>query len=461
MKENKWLYYTSRGCVVILAVFMCTSILTFVVQNILCERMHIDNAFVRMVIGDDKADEISNNWSQINYSYINWEELYPFEDVEEVVVENTAPVSPISRYKELYLTIWNYLKTGADEYTGSLHMFYDEMVSAGEAYNRLISWDYLSSQSGADLKIFTMKDGTLGYVTDEVSQEDMNEIVDSVVDFDDYLNEQGIPFLYVNAGSKMCEEDYQVPAYISEYVLQNQDLFLKGLEEKGIDYIDIREELHTDGINHASAYYVTDPHWRFETALWAAEKIAIKANENYGFQFDLAYFDEANYIMEKYENAFMGAQGLSLHLPSSKKEDFVTVYPKDNATYHINVPTRNLDITGDYMEAFVVEESLEVSVRMYDSWNIRNEALIEIDNLEAKDNRDKKVLILYDSFSWPMMTYLATDVAEIDAIHLCNFNGSIREYVAQTKPNLVLMVYSARNIVPINWNTHTSTFDLR
>lgn len=468
MKEKNILFFTTRLCVGILGIFMLTSVLTYVVQKVLCEDMHMDNSFVRFVIGDDKVEEIMTNLSQPYEVYVDWATMYPFS--EETDIETIQPAelqqsiqqekTVSDKIASVYTTVWNYLKTGVDQYTGNLHMFFSDMVSAGEAYNKIVSWDYLATQSG-ELRTFTMKDGTLGYLTDELSDETIETIVASVADFAAYLEETEIPFLYVNPGTKICEEEYEVPAYLSDYIVQNQNKFLEGLEEKAIDYIDLREALHAEGKNHKKSFYVTDPHWRFETALWATGKIAAYANENYGFEFDLDSFAEENYTITEYKNAFMGTQGLALHLAENRKEDFKTIYPVEDGLYNIKIFSRELDMTGSFKDVFVMQERAEVASRMYDSWRVRNDALVEIDNLQAEHNQDKKILLLYDSFSWPLMAYMATDIAEIDAIHTPEFTGSIRTYLEQTQPDLVIMLVTPKNITEIDWNTHTSIFDLR
>jgi len=338
MKDNKVLFVTTRLCVVILVGFMLTSMLTYVVQNVLCEGMRMDNQFVRFVIGDDKVEEIMTNWNQPYEIAINWAELYPFaegveqEIVQQEVVQQKEPkqgvgIPVVDKALDLYLKIWSYLQEGTDQYTGNLHMFFGEMVNAGEAYNRFVSWDYLATQTG-NLRTFTMKDGTLGYLTDETSSENLADIIASVSDFDVYLKGQEIPFLYVNPGTKICEENYEVPAYLSDYIVQNQNRFLAGLEENGVDYIDLREVMHEEGRDHKGSFYVTDPHWRFETALWAAGEIAEYSNENYGFEFDVASFSEENYMITEYDDAFMGSQGLALHLPENKKKILRPCIPK-------------------------------------------------------------------------------------------------------------------------------------
>ena len=91
----------------------------------------------------------------------------------------------------------------------------------------------------------------------------------------------------------------------------------------------------------------------------------------------------------------------------------------------------------------------------------QNDSLGIVKNNCATNNKDKKILILQDSFGWYLTTYLACDVGEIDMIHPMKFTGSIRAYVETMKPDAVVVLYCESNIQKINWETHTSSFDFR
>ena len=92
-------------------------------------------------------------------------------------------------------------------------------------------------------------------------------------------------------------------------------------------------------------------------------------------------------------------------------------------------------------------------------WN--NDPLGIIKNLNETNNDDKKILIMTDSFSWYLATYLACDVGETDLIYPMGFDGSIRKFIDENKPDVVLLMYCERSISPIDWNTHKSSFDMR
>ena len=70
-------------------------------------------------------------------------------------------------------------------------------------------------------------------------------------------------------------------------------------------------------------------------------------------------------------------------------------------------------------------------------------------NLAPRDNREKKILVLGDSFSWYVISYLATDVAEIDFMYPWFFNGSISSFVEQERPDAVVLLLNSVNIRPI------------
>lgn len=97
----------------------------------------------------------------------------------------------------------------------------------------------------------------------------------------------------------------------------------------------------------------------------------------------------------------------------------------------------------------------------YECARARNDALVHIRNLNVPDNSEKKILMLQDSFSWYSTSFLACDIGAVDTIHPSVFSGSVRNYIAQTRPNAVVLMYCERNIKPIDWTTHESMFDMR
>ncbi len=82
-----------------------------------------------------------------------------------------------------------------------------------------------------------------------------------------------------------------------------------------------------------------------------------------------------------------------------------------------------------------------------------NRPLTTIENLNSEN--DTRILILKDSYALAAAPYLSLTVDEVDLIdtrpNAGNFNGSVRTYIENNKPDIVLLLYGS--------NIQTSTFD--
>jgi hypothetical protein len=68
----------------------------------------------------------------------------------------------------------------------------------------------------------------------------------------------------------------------------------------------------------------------------------------------------------------------------------------------------------------------------------RNNAIGVIKNNNAKDNEDKKIVIIQNSIGGYSDSFLACDMGEIDLLYHKTFTGSIREYINQTHLDMSL-----------------------
>ena len=96
----------------------------------------------------------------------------------------------------------------------------------------------------------------------------------------------------------------------------------------------------------------------------------------------------------------------------------------------------------------------------YNNATWHNDAVGIFKNLLPVANH-KKLLVVQDSFGWYLTTYLACGVQEVHVIHPMQFDGSLHAYIEEIKPDMVIVLYCARNIKKINMATHKSAFDFR
>lgn len=407
---------------------------------------------------------------------VDWNGLYPFQetaaespsaDLEKEAQEESG----ISKLVKRYTATVKALEEKVSSYTEKMFLFQKELVTFGTQLENMIGWELESNQSESN-QILYMDNGYLTNVKAKASEETIEELADSIADLYAYLEESDIPFLYMNAGSKVCRYDRQLSDDVNEHSNENADALLEALSKRQVPAVDYRNSMEQAQMSHYDYYYKTDLHWTTEAGLWAAGVLADSLNNDYGFQFDLSYFDLNNYEVTEYDSYWLGSQGRTVTLARAELETWNLMLPKFATDYTVNVPSRQLEITGAYDEALFDREAFDAIasysgsdyLNMQDAYacsRLRNDALAVIQNNLETNNEGKKILMIQDSFGNYMSAYLAADVEQIDVLYPKQFTGSIRTYIEQTQPDMVVVMFSQDNIGPVDWNTHSSIFDFR
>jgi hypothetical protein len=464
---NKKMIWWARILVIGLMLVMVTIPARFIVRNVFFERLGICEPWMEFFLQGDAElrdmlvqKEDGENVGEVSMP-TDWEKLYPFPDASEELETNEVGVW------DKGMAVIESLEEKITAYCETELVFY---ASAIDFASRL---EVLAGIQSTDIgDILQMQNGYLTYEQEKVSDEDIEVIAEEVQDFASFLSELDIPFFYANAGSKVCPYDRQLEDSTKEYTNENGTALMTALEQRGVDTLDFRELMQEDGLDWYDSYYKTDHHWKTETGLWAAGKLAEKLNETGRLDFDLTVFDKENYQFDTFDDFFLGGQGRTVTLAYAQLESYTRILPKFETNFSLQIPTRALELTGSYDEALFDEErfgrirSYSASdylsqMSAYECIRARNDALVHIQNQQPEDNQDKKILLLQDSFSFYSTSFLACDIGAVDTIHLSAFTGSVRTYIEQTKPDAVALMYWEGNIEPIDWTTHTSNFDLR
>lgn len=459
-------------CWAVLFFFFISIAMRFFTRQILVKKFHWDNAFTQIVfwgneelnLANEEPDFTDNN-DEVSLS-IDWANEYPFHNSHSYLNIETA-TSKFNSFQNFVFNITDNVKS----YTSDLLIGQYEASNIAKAYNRLIGCAIMPATSSNHS--IQLQNGYLTYEQNLISDKDINELADSVQSFSTYLYNQGIDFVYMNTGSKVCPIDKQLPPMANEYTNENGDNLLRELNNRNVRTLDFREHMIQSGRDWYQSYYITDHHWNTATALWAAGVMSQYLNDYCGFNFDKKYFDPSQYDIETYPDYFLGRQGWSEILPDSGLESYDKILPKFNTSFSLQIPTRGIDLQGSYQDVLFDQQYFDQiseysktdftkKPNTYSSIRLGNDAYSEIKNLAPEHNKDKKILLIYDSFGWYLSSYLATDVSEIATLYLPTFNGSVRSLVNTIKPDAVIMVYCEKNIVPIqDWNSHTDFFDLR
>lgn len=449
----------------ILLIFLMITILArFSTKNIIVDTLGISNDFTNFILqGMDTSDAVDEVTGELLVD-IAWSELYPFESdssTEKILEKNSVNNNTFQLAKKL-LNTWN---GAVKKLTGSLAQYCNEFlykriwyVENAYVYENIIGWDILPY--GGSEGIVNLEEGYLSYAMNE---KDVEPLVERMMDFQQFLNQENIPLLYVQAPSKLSPEGEELPAGVSDYSNDTIKKMVEGLEKAGIDTFNCTEWLMEQPEEYHDLFYKTDHHWTTETAFRIAGAMAEYLNEEYQFEFPLEYYKEDKYEIDYYEKWFLGSLGKKLTLAVVEPEDYQVYVPNFETDFSIKIPERNIDLTGSFKDVILDYRHLQkkdyYGENMYASFMNRNDALGSITNNLAPTNKGKRILFIKDSYSTPVIPYLALGVEHIDSIYEQVFDGSIRTYIKETKPDMVVVMYAV-NSVTGDGSSHISFFNL-
>lgn len=440
--------------VLIIMLFMFGILLRMCTKNVLVEMFGINNTFTQFILkGMNTSDTIDEVTGEL-YEDIDWEELYPFsmkyEEQPDYVQARAAGNGMMQKIGKI--------KGVIDDYCTEYLFGRVTLVEGAYSYENLLGWSLIPF--GSDNGIIVKENGYLTYVQPIIESDSM---VKHVSDFNEFLKEYNISLLYIQAPSKINPIAPELPAGVKDYTNDNIDRLLQGLEQNEVDYIDLRNFILDSYHDYEEAFYKTDHHWKTTTAFGAVKYVAEYLNEQYNFAFDNDLYNDSHYNIAVYEQYFLGSQGKKITLGVAKPEDYQLVEPLIDTDFSVQIPERRIDISGVFGDTLLDYRHLQTidyyGENCYASFMNRNDAYAKIINNAPICNKDKKILIIKDSYSTPFVPYLALGVGEIDAIYELLFTGSIRTFVEQEQPDMVIVMY-APNSMSANVEAHSSFFNL-
>ena len=453
-------------CIGVLVFFAFTIAVRFLSRQILIEYLGMDNAFIDFVWFDNAESRVLGSIEGDAASVtvdINWEEQYPFDYSKSNldIVETETQNNDNNFFKKNIKLITNALNSFEDKienYATDLLIFYSKIVECANAYEQSIGWNFTSYSEYNG--VVELSDG---YLSRYVEKRDATQHYEALSEINDFCQDEKIDFLYVQAPYKISEYDDADVSGKLDFSNQNANDLLAKLDASGIDYYDIRDTIQENNINNHDLFYKTDHHWLTTTGLWASQNILSFCNDKYGWNSDLSLLDANQFDYVTYNNWFLGSQGKKVTLSRCKPDDFTLLYPKYKTNFHYYVPTKGIDATGDYPIVYdmtQIEECDYYKRSPYAGCNYGDQPLIQIENQLTVD--EHKILMINDSFCNCVISCLALAEKKVDSLDLRHFTGSVKSYIEESKPDLVIVMYNASVAAgEIDYTTHEDLFDFR
>lgn len=421
--------------------FMGSIVVKFVVSNVL----HIVPEETNAAEGQpDETQAPSYDWSK-DYPF-SGDYGFSFEAPDVVETKNEDP-SPIKNFENSVRDI----EGNIDYYSSNLLFGRMKFVELNASFNRLVGMNIVS---GTD-SVVVMRNGYLTFEAYPIATDYAKE---STAYFSDWLNKRNINFLYVQCPSKENPYDNQLPHGIEDNYNLNADNLLKGLSEKNVPYIDLRQRLNADFDDYYSRFFKTDHHWTPETGVWAAGVIADELNRRYDCNINTELGNLNNYNVDVYEKYCLGSQGKKATLKYADPEDISFIYPKAETSFSVkydNTDTLNGRFEDTLLRKSVFDKIDYYNISTYSAYFYGNHSLTTIHN--NKVNNGKRMVYIMDSFSASVVPYLATEVEDMLVLDLRSFNGSVTKAIEEFSPDTVIVAYNPSTLTTDM--SHYSTFN--
>lgn len=333
-----------------------------------------------------------------------WSEKYPYEkNLIEVYTEKVAEVKSVT---DSYCTV---------------------SFPASETINDIVTW--------FKSYIYYYRVGEIPSLYENWNY--VKEPVQNVVNLQTELSAMGIPFLYVQTPAQETIRYYNGEKLDGDNlrIAERSYSFTASLEEAGVNIINMGRD-YGKGIS-----YDTSSHWWPKDALNCASLIGAELNRNYGFHINESVYDKTKFVnlldqyTEKQEEIEKNCgYRYEMLVPQNEEElEYELVYAQEY----------DYGRRGSFNE--VLLKNTDEWGLLYDStyhnmYRMENTLMYEITNSNAEE--EKHVLVIGDSFNWPVSSYLSIGLRNLTVLHNASFSGSILNYIKQEQPDIVIMVYS-------------------
>lgn len=277
---------------------------------------------------------------------------------------------------------------------------------------------------------------------------DMSKKAEETIRFSEFLKENGIRFLYIQSPSKMDSKNEMLlgdyPDNLYNYANENSNILLGLLKDEAVDLLDLRPFVAETPQMIEEYFYRTDHHWNYTGAFVGMQEIANKLCEIFP-QGDIKYADFDYWSMHCLENWSLGSYGKRVGRFYAGLDPLIYYTPNFDTDMSLTIPSRIVFNSGTFTEAIVQDHYIETPNIYKDYCNYiylgHDYDLVKYRNRHAPN--DLRILIIKDSFSIPIQSFLSTMYSEIDALDPRYFTEcGIAEYIERTVPDIVIMMVS-------------------
>jgi hypothetical protein len=273
-----------------------------------------------------------------------------------------------------------------------------------------------------------------------MAREDYTLPVSELRRFKAFLDGNGIDLLAAPLPPKICRNDTVKPG--TDYTHENFDSFLNELTSSKIPFLDLRDEIHADNLDHHSLFYNLGPHWKPKTAKWMAEKTARYLNNNNNYDADLSLFESKNYYdldpyLALHDDWGIPSKGFPKYTKYQDGNNPI-IAPLFDTDFSLDIPGKAINKRGSFDIFYKLKKTDPPAAYLFGI-----NALVDIHNYKNKSG--KKTLIISDCQGVEFTPFFAlageyTTLIDLRS-ELDGFTGSVESYIKIHKPDTVILLY--------------------
>lgn len=263
-----------------------------------------------------------------------------------------------------------------------------------------------------------------------VDYDDMVATSQNLISFKDFLEQRGIPMIYVIAPHKNYKYHSLLPRGAVDFEADNNHRLISRIEGR-IPVIDNREIFKNNPEEHYQLFYMGDSHWKVQYAFLAYCQIMQYLEERYSIEFEKK--------LKSIENYSVYSSGLSdelskqfgrFYLPEEQtlylKPKFLTnvkIFSDNN----INLPyIYDVDYTGDF--------DMTILCKLYPTLKVFNPDAVN----------KKRLMVIGDSFCPPVMSFLCLSFEQVEFHAFHFYKDSLVKDIEEFQPDYVICMFSSR-----------------
>lgn len=273
--------------------------------------------------------------------------------------------------------------------------------------------------------------------------QEVKSAVNKVVNFNDYLEKKKITFLYVQLPYKISPNETNLPPNGENHLNQKATKFVEGLMEQGVAVLDYRQTMIEQEIDYWDSFFKTDNHWKPSVAFYATKEVCLKLEELTGMEFQKDLFDLENYDIVVYPDIFLGNMGKQVGLLYGGVDDFELIIPKYPTEYTWSCARKGFEKRGEAKESLLNTPQLDWAyfhLSSYGIYSLKYRGHCKIVNHKA--NYERKIIVICDSYTNPMASFLAPHFSEL---HFMDLRGDLTkedlmQLIEEVQPDIVTMM---------------------